>query len=116
MGKALRKALTISPRHAVAHFYLASALGRKGDFDGAIMEYGAVIEYEPDSRAAELARANLRAAAQVTSEHPLTYEAGLPAEAIQQITKLRWAESDGTSCSIRIKDFVENDEVRKLQC
>lgn len=114
--KALRRALIIAPRHAVAHFYLGSALGRKGDFDGAIMEYGAVLEYEPNSRAAELARVNLHAAAQVAGEHPLTYEAGLPAEAIQQLSKFRWADIEGTSCSICIKDFVENDEVRALPC
>eukprot|EP00931_Biecheleriopsis_adriatica_P121724 TRINITY_DN96786_c0_g1_i1.p1 TRINITY_DN96786_c0_g1~~TRINITY_DN96786_c0_g1_i1.p1 ORF type:complete len:258 (+),score=69.83 TRINITY_DN96786_c0_g1_i1:28-774(+) len=115
--KALRRALQISPRHGTAHFLLGSALGRRGDFDGAVMEYQAVLEYDPESHVAALARANLEAAARVTAEHPLTYEAGLPADAIQRIEKLRWEEGmEAASCAICIRDFAVAEEVRKLRC
>lgn len=121
--KALRKALAIAPRHSLAHFYLGSALGRRGDFDGAVMEYQAVLEYDENSAVATLARANLEAAARITVEHPLTYERGMPAEAIKQIDAFRWGEEGSsvgenlqTCCAICIKDFNIGEEVRKLPC
>eukprot|EP00928_Gymnodinium_smaydae_P019707 TRINITY_DN17574_c0_g1_i1.p1 TRINITY_DN17574_c0_g1~~TRINITY_DN17574_c0_g1_i1.p1 ORF type:complete len:204 (+),score=55.23 TRINITY_DN17574_c0_g1_i1:89-700(+) len=61
--EALRRALHVAPRHGLAHFYLGAALGRRGDVDGALLEFQAVIDYDPDSPAAAIARRNLEAAA-----------------------------------------------------
>mmetsp|Transcript_94121 Transcript_94121/g.304095 ORF Transcript_94121/g.304095 Transcript_94121/m.304095 type:complete len:263 (+) Transcript_94121:72-860(+) len=123
--KALRRALAIAPRHGLAHFYLGSALGRRGDFDGAVLEFRAVVEHDPGSSAAALARRNLEAAARAAAEHPLTYEAGMSREAREEIGGFSWGAEDHhppagaasqSSCSICIKDFAGGDRVRQLRC
>eukprot|EP00933_Yihiella_yeosuensis_P062155 TRINITY_DN6509_c1_g1_i1.p1 TRINITY_DN6509_c1_g1~~TRINITY_DN6509_c1_g1_i1.p1 ORF type:complete len:259 (-),score=41.98 TRINITY_DN6509_c1_g1_i1:266-1042(-) len=123
-GKALRRALAIEPRHGLSHYLLGTVCGRRGDFDGAVLEFKAVIEYQPGSQIATLAQQNLEAAARVTEEHPLTYETGLTAEDIAQIEVFRWEDEslqhpevkEQIVCTICIKDFSRSEEVRKLRC